>query len=374
MAGRYEPTVSALPSGKVLIAGGEGKSGKSLTSTELFNPATGTFEPGSHELNEARREAGSATLQNGEVLIVGGYNGKDMQTGELFDPETSAFEKLSTELTEPRTGPAAVTLPNGRVLIVGGYNESAPASALNLKTAEESSVNAPTATTAAAAGVGVNGATLGGTALTEAAATTYFQYGASTAYGAATPGQSVGGSRSAQSLAAAVSGLAPGTTYHFRMVAENAGGTSYGADQTFTTLPGVPTVTGASQMHRSWREGSALATLARKRAPLGTSFSFTLNQPATVSFAFTQPASGRKVGHSCVAEKKTNRRKRRCVRTLTRGTLSFAGHAGLNTLSFQGRLSHTKKLRPGIYTVVILATNSAGQRSTPVRLSFTIVG
>jgi hypothetical protein len=41
---------------------------------------------------------------------------------------------------------------------------------------------------------------------------------------------------SATVFAGAVAGLKPGTTYHFRAVALNSGGTTYGADQTFTTL------------------------------------------------------------------------------------------------------------------------------------------
>ena len=38
-----------------------------------------------------------------------------------------------------------------------------------------------------------------------------------------------------RNIAANVSGLTPHTTYHFRMVATNAGGTRMGSDRTFTT-------------------------------------------------------------------------------------------------------------------------------------------
>jgi hypothetical protein len=71
-----------------------------------------------------------------------------------------------------------------------------------------------------------------------------------------------------------------------------------------------------------------------------------------------------------VAQTSENRRKRACTRTLTRGTLSFSGHSGLNQVLFQGRLSRSKKLKPGRYTLIITATNSAG--NTTARLTFTI--
>jgi hypothetical protein len=58
---------------------------------------------------------------------------------------------------------------------------------------------------------------------------------------------------------------------------------------------------------------------------------------------------------------------------LTQGTLAFAGHAGTNRLDFQGRLSGSKQLGPGEYTLIILATNTGGQRSEPQALRFTIV-
>jgi hypothetical protein len=58
---------------------------------------------------------------------------------------------------------------------------------------------------------------------------------------------------------------------------------------------------------------------------------------------------------------------------VTVGVLSFAAHSARNSVSFQGRLSGSKKLRPGTYTVVITARNAAGQRSASRRLTFTIV-
>jgi uncharacterized delta-60 repeat protein len=122
-----------------------------------------------------------------------------------------------------------------------------------------------------------------------------------------------------------------------------------------------------------WRRGNALPHVAHKRRPpVGTTFGFTLNEAARVTFAFTQTLPGRRVGRRCVAQTKRNKHKRRCSRTLTAGTLTFAGHAGANKVRFQGRLSRSKRLKPGRYTLIITATNAAGQRAT-ARLTFTIV-
>ena len=59
--------------------------------------------------------------------------------------------------------------------------------------------------------------------------------------------------------------------------------------------------------------------------------------------------------------------------TVTQGTLSFPGHAGLNKVVFQGRISPSKRLGLGAYALGITATNSVGERSSPRSLNFTIV-
>ena len=63
----------------------------------------------------------------------------------------------------------------------------------------------------------------------------YFQYGTTTSYGLATATQSKTGN-TYQNVAANISGLTANTTYHFRIVAKNSAGTTYGSDRTFTTL------------------------------------------------------------------------------------------------------------------------------------------
>jgi hypothetical protein len=63
-----------------------------------------------------------------------------------------------------------------------------------------------------------------------------FEYGPTGAYGAGTPPVAIGSGLSDQSVEAQLSGLAAGTTYHFRIVATNAIGTVNGPDRTFSTL------------------------------------------------------------------------------------------------------------------------------------------
>ena len=90
-------------------------------------------------------------------------------------------------------------------------------------------------TTDPATGVGMAVATLPGTLDDDGgeACDCSFQWGETATYGNNTP--SAGSKVTGETFSQALSGLTPGTTYHFRASAYNSAGTSYGADRTFTT-------------------------------------------------------------------------------------------------------------------------------------------
>ena len=138
----------------------------------------------------------------------------------------------------------------------------------------------------------------------------------------------------------------------------------------FTT---APVITSARESARRWRERGSVRVKRDRKSPVGTTFSFTLNEPARVALAFTEKAGGREVNHRCLPQTHRDRRRPRCTRTLPVGTLAFAAHRGHNAVRFRGRISPTKKLEPGRYQLVMTATDAADQRSTDESLNFTIV-
>jgi hypothetical protein len=94
---------------------------------------------------------------------------------------------------------------------------------------------APVATTGGAANVAQQTARLTGSVDPNGAATTVqFQYGATSAYGSVTPEQVVTGDGK-KTVTADITGLAPATTYHYRLIARNDKGLSKGADRSFKT-------------------------------------------------------------------------------------------------------------------------------------------
>jgi hypothetical protein len=100
------------------------------------------------------------------------------------------------------------------------------------------SQDAPAVTTGGSSSVTETSATVSGTVNPNGSEVTncHVDYGTSTSYGSQAPCASAPGSgTSAAAASASLSGLTAGTTYHYRVVATNAGGTTNGADATFTT-------------------------------------------------------------------------------------------------------------------------------------------
>ncbi len=146
------------------------------------------------------------------------------------------------------------------------------------------------------------------------------------------------------------------------------------ANNSARTTTAVVGISNATESQKRWREPAdpKLATFSKTQRPVGTTFAFELGRPASVRFDFTQPVTGRSVHGHCVARTRRNAHNHKCALRATRGSFSFAGHGGLNRVGFQGRVSDSKKLKPGKYTAVITA-NTPGIGSTFARLTFTIV-
>ncbi len=98
--------------------------------------------------------------------------------------------------------------------------------------------SAPTVTTNTPTNLNGNSVTLNGSVTANGADTiVYLQWGTSSSYGNATTSQSIGNGTNNLGVSINVTGLNPITTYHYRIVANNVIGTSYGEDMSFTTPP-----------------------------------------------------------------------------------------------------------------------------------------
>jgi 6-phosphogluconolactonase (cycloisomerase 2 family) len=94
----------------------------------------------------------------------------------------------------------------------------------------------PVVSTGAASGLTATGATLGASVDPHRLSTAFaFEYGTTDAFGSLSAVDDAGAGNGAQAVALAIAGLAPATTYRYRIVATNAGGTAAGAVQSFTT-------------------------------------------------------------------------------------------------------------------------------------------
>ncbi len=121
-------SMTVLPSGKVLVAGGfiknSGETHAASETAELFDPADGTFAP-TGSMTTPRYGHAAVLLPTGKVLVAGGETmdfevRSALASAELYDPATGTFAPTADMATR-RAGPA-VLLPSGKVLAIGGLN------------------------------------------------------------------------------------------------------------------------------------------------------------------------------------------------------------------------------------------------------------
>jgi hypothetical protein len=95
----------------------------------------------------------------------------------------------------------------------------------------------PSVSTSGAGSITSSSASLGGSLNPNGRSTTYyFQYGRTTSYGSTTESRTVRSGAGTATVAANLSHLTSGATYHYRLEARNAAGVAFGSDRTFTTV------------------------------------------------------------------------------------------------------------------------------------------
>jgi len=109
---RYGSTATLLPTGEVLIAGGQGADNRILASAELYDPSTGVFIP-TGDMTTTRAYHSATLLPDGRVLIAGGTGGS---SAELYDPASGTFMATGGMVKGGGYG-TAILLANGKVLI-----------------------------------------------------------------------------------------------------------------------------------------------------------------------------------------------------------------------------------------------------------------
>jgi hypothetical protein len=227
----------------------------------------------------------------------------------------------------------------------------------------------PRPTTGTAMNVTETGATVTGSVDPLGFATTYyFDWGPTTAYGNRTPATdaSAGSGAGQQPVSQDLTGLAPGTTVHYRLVAANSFGPVAGGDQSFTTLvpPQVQPVSlpgpTPSQFTFAGVRLTASSLVVRRgryvvlpiRCPAGVTGNCVGKVKLVTASAVTLP----RVGTAAAAKKK-----------VTLGKASFAVRGGATkkvrvTLSRQAR--RLLKARRAVKAVVTLTATANGQTKT----------
>jgi hypothetical protein len=117
------------------------------------------------------------------------------------------------------------------------------------------------------------------------------------------------------------------------------------------------------------------ATLTRKRFKVGarSAFKFTLSEIATVTIGIRRVESGRRSHGRCRPASRKLRKRPRCTRTVSAGSLVRINmSAGAHSVSFSGRV-RGQALKPGAYKVSLRATDPTGNRSTLATTSFRIL-
>jgi N-acetylneuraminic acid mutarotase len=119
-------TVTLLPTGEVLVTGGDTDCCGFLHEAELFDPVTGSWQA-TGDMAGWRQGHTAAVVQGGRVLVAGGDDPTDIPqiTAETYEPVSRSWAQTASPTVRRESGTATL-LPHGRVLVAGGNDGSGP--------------------------------------------------------------------------------------------------------------------------------------------------------------------------------------------------------------------------------------------------------
>jgi len=197
------------------------------------------------------KAATSVTQTTATLNATVNPGGGEVSKCEFEYGETNSYGKTASCASLPGSGTSAVEVSAAISGLTANATYHFRISATNAGGTSKGSdetfktlPNAPTGVTKAASAVAQTAATLNATVNPNGGEVSEcrFEYGETNSYGKTASCSSLPGSgTSAVEVSAAISGLTANATYHFRISATNAGGTSKGSDETFKTPPNAPT-------------------------------------------------------------------------------------------------------------------------------------
>ncbi len=264
-------TATLLLSGLVLLSGGAGQAGVLAAPAAITGPvsAVGTTSA-----------TASGTLNpNGQSTSWYFEYGTSTNYGRRTPSRSAGSGNSNVQVSAVLAGLTAGTTYHYRLVATNGGGTARGADGIF------TTLTAPVAATGSATSATVNSATLNGSIDPNGrAATWYFEYGTSTSYGSRTPPRSAGSGTTAVSVSAAVSSLAPGRLYHYRLVASSDAGTGRGRDRTFSTAGRPTTVTApASSL------GPSSARLNGSVSPNGLATTWYFEYGTTIGYGARTP-------------------------------------------------------------------------------------
>jgi hypothetical protein len=256
-------------------------------------------------------KAAKSGLTRTSAALPGTVNGEEKPASYRFQyGDTEALGSETASAPVSGTGTQAVTataeeLQAGHAYYYRIVGENAAGAAYGLIRALETRPAVDALETDPAVNPAPEGVTLTGSLKREGLVTHYyFQYGTSDAYGKQAPeppgivpaGSDEREEKEVKTLETNVSGLSANTVYHYRIVADNSYGTTYGRDRTFTT-PGPPSICSEPATAIGQQEATVHACVNPDR--LATTYHFEYGE--TTAYGTEVPLEGQSIGSGSTA-------------------------------------------------------------------------